>query len=284
MTLVPQLLILTPNLGSLNDLLLSTLLMLLTASVHDLLWTYSTSLPSPRRKLQAWVFSAPYEAVALLRLVLPAWLGGYARGSDMDLSSVAPPERPSAWKRLGWLVIDPHSDVVFAFAGSIAVVVARAVKEHYKAGVDVHQTACAFPSPPPSLLVSRKLAADSGEPRDSDDPPHGRLALSRLGRPHLRLPSPLVRPPPLPPSSLAPLSSLTSRGSTCLVFPSHLLTARRDIFVIRDSYSSIARPKHAFKTARPFKVNRWPQVATAIATIGWAVAAVVVGRATDVFK
>ncbi|KAL8276781.1 hypothetical protein RQP46_010837 [Phenoliferia psychrophenolica] len=230
------LLILTPNLASLNALLLSCLIMLITASLHDLTWTWSTGLPSPRRKLQAWVFSAPYEAVALLRLLLPTWVGGYSRGSDMDLTSVADPQRPSLWKRIGWLVIDPHSDVIFAFAASIGVTVWRATRDHAKGTVDVHQTA---------LTILLTVAWPSFVWID------------------------LIY------GSLVPY--------TCLLFPSHLLTARREIFVIRDTYSSIARPKHAFKTARPFKVNRFPQVLTAVILLGWSIAAVVIGTTTDIF-
>lgn len=67
------------------------------------------------------------------------------------------------------------------------------------------------------------------------------------------------------------------------MFPSRLLTAPRETFLIRDAYSSVARPKHAFKTARPFKVHRLPQFATAFVLVGWAIAAVVLGVATNVF-
>lgn len=137
-----QLLILTPILDSLNILLISCLVMLVTASLHDLMWTSSTGLASPRRKLQAWVFSAPYEAIALLRLILPSVLGGYTRGgSDIDLAVVAEPPRPSFWRRVGWLVIDPHSDVIFAFLISMGFVIWRAVRENVAGRVDIHQTA-----------------------------------------------------------------------------------------------------------------------------------------------
>ena len=87
---------------------------------------------------------------------------------------------------------------------------------------------------------------------------------------------PFEVPPPRRPDQPTP--------STCLLFPSHLLTARREIFVIRDTYSSIARPKHAFKTARPFKVQRGPQFLTAFILIGWSIAAVVIGSSTEIFS
>lgn len=142
--LLSQLMVLTPNLDSLNILLQACLIMLATASLHDLVWTWSTGLPSPRRKFQAWVFTGPYEAVALFRMILPTWLGGYVRGSDIDVNSVLVPARPPFSKRFMWLVLDPHSGVLFVFAGSIGVSIWRAVREHRAGRVDTHQTACAF--------------------------------------------------------------------------------------------------------------------------------------------
>ncbi|KAK4706081.1 hypothetical protein P7C70_g120, partial [Phenoliferia sp. Uapishka_3] len=230
------LLVLTPNLASLNVLLQACLVMLVTASLHDLVWTWSTGLSSPRRKLQAWVFSAPYEGVALLRVLLPSWLGGYSRGGDIDFNAASEAVRPTIWKRIGWLIIDPHSDVIFAFAGSIGIAIFRAVRDYEHGTVDVHQTA---------LTILLTVAWPSMVFVD------------------------LIY------GSLVPY--------TCLLFPSHLLTEKRETFVIRDVYSSIARPKQNCKTARPFKVQRFPQFITAFILIGWSIAAVSIGLATKLF-
>lgn len=70
--------------------------------------------------------------------------------------------------------------------------------------------------------------------------------------------------------------------SVCLLFPSHLLTEPRESFLIRDHYSHVARPKHHFKTASPFKVSRAPEFVTGVVVVAWAVVCVCVAKLTDV--
>lgn len=70
--------------------------------------------------------------------------------------------------------------------------------------------------------------------------------------------------------------------SVCLLFPSRLLTEPRESFLIRDHYSHVARPKHHFKTAPPFKVHRVPEFLTGTVVVSWAIVCVCVAKLTDV--
>lgn len=142
-----QIIVLTPNLASLNLLLQACLFMLATTALHELVWSWTTGLPSPRRDLQAWVFAAPYQTVALIRMFLPTWLGGYSRSSDIELNVTAASVRPPFYTRLWWLFIDPHSGVLFAFIAAIGIAIWRATKDYEHGTVDINQTACMFFSP-----------------------------------------------------------------------------------------------------------------------------------------
>lgn len=53
--------------------------------------------------------------------------------------------------------------------------------------------------------------------------------------------------------------------------------------MIRDHYSSVARPKHAFKTAAPFRVRRFPEFVFNAVHLGWAVTCVVLALVTTLF-
>ena len=143
LSLSKQILVLTPSLSNLNHLLQATLVMIALHKLHEFLWTWSTGLPSPRRALQAWIFAAPYQGVALLRLALPARLGGYKqRTSDLDINKVvARPQRPTVWARLGWFVLDPLVSTMFAFLAAFGVAIWRIVRDHERGTIDSHQTA-----------------------------------------------------------------------------------------------------------------------------------------------
>lgn len=67
------------------------------------------------------------------------------------------------------------------------------------------------------------------------------------------------------------------------MFPSRLLTESRELFLIRDHYTQVARPKQNYKTAAPFKVRRWPEFLVGTVVIAWAVTAVCLAEFTDVF-
>lgn len=230
-------LVLTPSLTNLNHLLQATLVMIGLHKIHELLWTWSTGLPSPRRALQAWIFAAPYQGVALLRLALPARLGGYKqRTSDLDISTVvAHPQRPTGWVRFGWFVIDPLVSTMFAFLGAFGVAIWRIVRDHERGTIDAHQTALTvlLTIAWPTLLWSEFLFA-----------------------------------------SFVPF--------VCLLFPSRLLTEPRESFLIRDQYTHVARPKHHFKTAPPFKVHHAPEFLTSTIVLSWAIVCVCVAKLTDV--
>lgn len=152
--LAPQILVLTPNLSNLNRLLQMTLVMILLHKLHEALWCWSTGLPSPRRAFQAWCFAAPYQGIALLRLILPRRLGGYKqRTSDLDINPViSHPSRDPWHKRALWFIIDPLVGTAIAFTGALGVAVWRIVKDYEHGTIDEHQTACAFL--PPSLLCT----------------------------------------------------------------------------------------------------------------------------------
>ena len=99
-------------------------------------------------------------------------------------------------------------------------------------------------------------------------------------------PSSLCASLPLSQPTLPRHSRLTTTPlrphSVCLLFPSHLLTEPRESFLIRDHYSHVARPKHHFKTASPFKVSRAPEFVTGVVVVAWAVVCVCVAKLTDV--
>ncbi|GAA5825664.1 hypothetical protein JCM3770_005986 [Rhodotorula araucariae] len=230
-------LVLTPNLGNLNRLLQVTLIMIVLQKVHEALWCWSTGLPSPRRALQAWIFAAPYQGIALVRLVLPRRLGGYkTRTSDLDINEViSHPARDPWFKRMLWFVLDPLVSTMFAFLVAIGVAIWRVSKDYEHGTIDQHQTALTvlLTIAWPTLLWSEFLFA-----------------------------------------SFVPF--------VCLLFPSRLLTEPRESFLIRDHYTHVARPKHHFKTAPPFKVARAPEFITATVVISWAVVCVCVAKLTDV--
>jgi len=141
-----QILVLTPNLKQLNHLLQATLVMLVLQRIHELVWTWSTSLHSPRRCFQSWIFSAPYNTFAILRLILPRKLGGYARGSDLNINeTIAVPQRQIWWKRMFWFVCDPHVGTMFAFLAALGVAIWRIARDFERGTVDSSQTACTFP-------------------------------------------------------------------------------------------------------------------------------------------
>ncbi|GAA6024201.1 hypothetical protein JCM10207_006779 [Rhodosporidiobolus poonsookiae] len=229
-------LVLTPNLHNLNNLLLATLLMLVLSKVHEALWTWSTGSPSPRRSLQAWIFAAPYQGFALVRLALPQRLGGYKRGTDLDINEViAHPAREAWYKRLFFFALDPHAGTMFAFLAAVGVAIWRIVRDYERGTVDQHQTALTvlLTVAWPSLLWLEFVFA-----------------------------------------AFVPF--------VCLLFPSRLLTEKRESFLIRDHYSSVARPKHHFKTASPFKVHRAPEFVVGTVVVAWAVVCVCVAKLTDV--
>lgn len=229
-------LVLTPNLRQLNRLLQATLVMLVLQRVHEFVWTWSTGLPSPRRSFQSWIFSAPYNAFAILRLILPRQLGGYARGSDLDINeTIAVPQRQVWWKRLFWFVCDPHAGTMFAFVAALGVAIWRIARDYERGTVDPHQTALTvlLTVAWPSLLWLEFVFA-----------------------------------------AFVPF--------VCLLLPSRLLTEPRESFLIRDHYSSVARPKHHFKTAPPFKVYRAPEFVVGVLVVAWALVCVLVGELTDV--
>lgn len=135
-------LVLTPDAKDLNLLLQSALLAVTLSRVHDLVFSWSTGQPSPRRCFQAAIFAAPYHAISLLRLILPSWMGGYSSSSENavpDAEGVA----PGFWKRLGWWVIDPHTGACFSFLSAVGVALWRAIKDYDGLGgaIDKHQTA-----------------------------------------------------------------------------------------------------------------------------------------------
>ncbi|KAM0788644.1 hypothetical protein ACM66B_002747 [Microbotryomycetes sp. NB124-2] len=229
-------LVLTPDLVNLRVLLILALVAVVLNRLHELVWCWSTGEPSPRRALQAWIFGAPYQGVAILRLILPVWLGGYARGSDLDINAASLNKRPSAAKRIGWMIVDPHTGMMLAFLSSLGVAVWRIVKDYERGTVDDHQTA---------LTVLLTIAWPS------------LLWLDFCF------------------AALVPFR--------CLLFPSRLLTEPRDSFLIRDHYTSVARPKHNYKTAMPFKVNRLGEVLIGLVLVAWAVVAVCLAHFTDIF-
>ncbi|GAA5893362.1 uncharacterized protein JCM6883_007642 [Sporobolomyces salmoneus] len=229
-------LVLTPNLRELNKLLQATLVMLVLQRVHEFVWTYSTGLPSPRRSFQSWIFSAPYNAFAIVRLILPRQLGGYLRGTDLDINeTIAVPERQVWWKRGLWFICDPHVGTMFAFVAALGVAVWRIARDYERGTVDPHQTALTvlLTVAWPSLLWLEFVFA-----------------------------------------AFVPF--------VCLLFPSRLLTEPRESFLIRDHYSSVARPKHHFKTAPPFKVYRALEFVVGVFIVAWAVVCVCVAELTDV--
>ncbi|GAA5861864.1 hypothetical protein JCM8547_008578 [Rhodosporidiobolus lusitaniae] len=229
-------LVLTPNLTNLNHLLQATLLMLLLSKLHEALWCWSTGLPSPRRSLQAWIFAAPYQGFALIRLILPTKLGGFKRGTDLDINEViAHPEREVWYKRVLWFALDPNAGTMFAFLAALGVAIWRIVKDYEHGTVDEHQTALTvlLTVAWPSLLWMEFVFAAA---------------------------VPFI----------------------CLIFPSRLLTEPRESFLIRDHYSSVARPKHHFKTASPFKVHRAPEFVSGTLVVSWAIVCVCVAKLTDV--
>ncbi|GAA5883218.1 hypothetical protein JCM16303_007310 [Sporobolomyces ruberrimus] len=229
-------LVLTPNLQQLNKLLQATLVMLVLQRLHEFVWTWSTSLPSPRRSLQSWIFSGPYNTFAILRLILPRQLGGYARGTDLDINeTIAVPTRQVWWKRAFWFVCDPHAGTMFAFVAALGVAIWRIARDYERGTVDPHQTALTvlLTVAWPSLLWLEFVFA-----------------------------------------AFVPF--------VCLLFPSRLLTEPRESFLIRDHYSSVARPKHHFKTAAPFKVYRAPEFVVGVLIVAWATVCVCVGELTNV--
>lgn len=116
--------------------------MLVLQRVHEFVWTWSTGLLSPRRSFQSWIFSAPYNAFAILRLILPRQLGGYARGTDLDINeTIAVPQRQVWWKRVFWFVCDPHAGTMFAFVAALGVAIWRIARDYERGTVDPHQTA-----------------------------------------------------------------------------------------------------------------------------------------------
>ncbi|GAA5868807.1 hypothetical protein JCM3774_003903 [Rhodotorula dairenensis] len=230
-------LVLTPSLSNLNRLLQATLVMIGLHKLHELLWTWSTGLPSPRRALQAWIFAAPYQGFALVRLALPARLGGYKqRTSDLDINQVvARPQRPTVRSRLLWFVLDPLVSTMFAFLAAFGVAIWRIVRDYERGTIDAHQTALTvlLTIAWPTLLWSEFLFA-----------------------------------------CFVPF--------VCLLFPSRLLTEPRESFLIRDHYTHVARPKHHFKTAPPFKVHHAPEFITSAIVLSWAIVCVCVAKLTDV--
>lgn len=120
--------------------------MILLQKLHEVVWCWSTGLPSPRRVLQAWIFAAPYQGIALVRLVLPRRLGGYkARTSDLDINQVvAHPTRDKWYTRLGWFVLDPLVSTMFAFLAAFGVAIWRIVRDYERGTTDKHQALRAF--------------------------------------------------------------------------------------------------------------------------------------------
>ncbi|GAA5864193.1 hypothetical protein JCM1840_006696 [Sporobolomyces johnsonii] len=229
-------LVLTPNLRSLDTLLLSTLIMTILQRTHEALWAWSTGLPTPRRALQSWIFAAPYNAWAIVRLILPRKVGGYARGSDLHINeTIAVPEREPWWNRVFWFCWDPHAGTMVAFLAAVGVAIWRIVKDYERGTVDSHQTALTvlLTIAWPTLLWLEFVFA-----------------------------------------AFVPF--------LCLLFPSRLLTEPRESFLIRDHYSSVARPKHHFKTAAPFKVHRAPEFLTGSLFVAWTIACFCVAKLTDV--
>ena len=135
-------LVLTPDAQDLNLLLQSALLAITLSRVHDLVFSWSTGQPSPRRAFQAAIFAAPYHAIAILRLILPSWMGGYSSGVEQAVQE-AEGATPGFWKRVGWWLIDPHTGACFSFLSAVGVALWRAIKDYDGLGgtVDRHQTA-----------------------------------------------------------------------------------------------------------------------------------------------
>jgi hypothetical protein len=135
-------LVLTPDAKDLNLLLQSALLAITLSRLHDLVFSWSTGQPSPRRAFQAAIFAAPYHAISLLRLILPSWMGGYSSSSE-NAAPEAEGDVPGFWKRLGWWIIDPHTGACFSFLSAVGVALWRAIKDYDGLGgsVDKHQTA-----------------------------------------------------------------------------------------------------------------------------------------------
>ncbi|KAK4056484.1 hypothetical protein OIO90_002331 [Microbotryomycetes sp. JL221] len=229
-------LVLTPDLVNLQAMLVFALIMVILNRVHEIVWCWSTGEASPRRALQAWIFGAPYQGVAVLRLILPVWIGGYARGSDLDINAASLNQRPPVLKRIGWMIVDPHTGMMVAFLSSVGVAVWRIVRDYERGTVDDHQTA---------LTVLLTIAWPS------------LLWLDFVF------------------AALVPFR--------CLLFPSRLLTEPRDSFLIRDHYTQVARPKHNYKTATPFKVNRFGEVIVGLVMLAWAVVAVALAFTTNIF-
>lgn len=151
--------VLTPSYAELNLLLQYTLAMVALDRLHEYVYTTSTGRPSPRRVFQAWIFKAPYQGISLALLILPSWLGGYSvPGSSLSGQGVEPVVRPGMAKRIGWLILDPHSGVAFSFLGSIGVCVYRAFKDYEHGTVDANQTAREF------FFLSSFFFSDSSAP------------------------------------------------------------------------------------------------------------------------
>lgn len=135
------LMVLSPDLDSLKYLLVWTLVMIICVRLHEMVFAIVTGLATPRRTFQAWVFAAPYRLVALLRLILPTWLGGFTRPADSGAITSALPFRPSFGSRLGWLVLDPHTWVVTYFLVSVGMAVHRCVDGFASGVASTNETA-----------------------------------------------------------------------------------------------------------------------------------------------
>lgn len=115
----------------------------------------------------------------------------------------------------------------------------------------------------------------------SDRPPHLRLALDALAGVPLGIPHSFVRDLPLS-TIRAEAEYVAPANSTCLLFPSRLLTEPRESFLVRDHYTSVARPKQQYKTAMPFKMHRGPEFLIGFLLVAWAVVCVCIGEFTDI--
>lgn len=103
--------------------------------------------------MQSWIFAAPYQGLALVRLMLPVKFGGFKRGTDLDINEViAHPEREVWYKRTLRFALDPNVGTVFGFLAALGVAIWRIVKEYEHGTVDEHQTARTLTSPLSSFL------------------------------------------------------------------------------------------------------------------------------------
>lgn len=135
-----QIMVLVSSRSNLNLLLQYTLIMVFCDRLHEFVFSLSSGRPSPRRVFQTWIFSAPYQSASILFLILPSWLGGYKNRGEAIRSSE--PVRLAWWKRVGWLILDPHSGVMLSFAGSIGVGIWRAIENYEQVSSGTFSNEC----------------------------------------------------------------------------------------------------------------------------------------------